>query len=82
MAKMLGEFKVSHLQVITPDTLARLKEPGATTGLVLCEINNQVVIRHLLENSAAAKAGLKAGFVVTKISGEAMEILVISKNGL
>jgi len=82
MEKMLGEFKVSHLQVITPDTLARLREPGATTGLILRQIENQVVVGHLLENSSAAKAGLKTGFVVTKINGEAVVNLADAKRKL
>lgn len=82
MEKMLGEFKVSHLQVITPDTLARLGEPGATTGLVLRQVENQVVIGNLLENSSAAKAGLKTGFVVTKIGGEAVKNLSDAKRKL
>ncbi len=82
MEKMLGEFKVSHLQVITPDTIARLREPGATTGLVLRQIENQVVIGNLLENSSAAKAGLKIGFVITKINGEAVKNLADAKRKL
>lgn len=82
MEKMLGEFKVSHLQVITPDTRARLKEPGATTGLVLRQIGNQVVIGHLSADSSAAKAGLKTGFIVTKINGETVKNLADAKRKL
>ena len=82
MGKMLGEFKVSHLQIITPDTLARLGEPGATTGLILRQVENQVVIGNLLENSSAAKANLKTGFVVTKIGGEAIKNLSDAKRKL
>jgi len=82
MEKMLSELKVSHLEIITPDTLARLREPGATTGLVLRQIENQVVIGNLFENSSAAKAGLKTGFVVTKIGGEAVKNLSDAKRKL
>lgn len=65
---MLGELKVSHLQILTPDILDRFKAVDTTTGLTLREIENQVVITRLSENSSAAKANLKTGFVITKIS--------------
>ena len=82
MEKMLGEFKVSHLEILTPETIARLREPGATTGLVFREIENQIVITRMLENSFAAKANLKVGFVVTKINGEALKNLADAKRKL
>ncbi len=73
MKQMLGELKVSHLQVLTPDILARLKATGATTGLSLREIENRVVITRVIENSSAARANLKTGYVITKIDGEAVK---------
>jgi len=79
MEKMLSEFKVSHLEILTPATIARLSEPGATTGLVLREIENQIVIARLSENSSATKANLKMGFVVTKINGETLKNLADAK---
>jgi carboxyl-terminal processing protease len=71
--KMLGELKVSHLIVLTPDELKRLSGVPASTGLGLREIDNQIVITRILENSSAAKAGLKTGYVVVKIDGEKLE---------
>ncbi|MDQ3181822.1 MAG: S41 family peptidase [Acidobacteriota bacterium] len=82
MERMLGEFKVSHLEIITPDIITRLREPGATTGLGLREIENQVVIARLLDDSSAAKAGLRMGYVVTKINGEAVKNLDDAKRKL
>ncbi len=82
MEKMLGEFKVSHLEILAPNTIARLREPGATTGLVFREIENQIVIARLSENSSAAKANLKTGFVATKINGEALKNLADAKRKL
>ena len=82
MKTMLGELKVSHLEILTPDVLAKLKAVGATTGLTLREIENQVVITDLAENSAAAKADLKTGFVITKINGEAVKNLDDAKHRL
>lgn len=71
--KMLGELKVSHLVVLTPDELKRLSGVPASTGLGLREIDKQIVITRILENSSAAKAGLKTGYVVVKIDGEALK---------
>jgi len=82
MKTMLGELKTSHLQILTPDVLERFKAVGTTTGLTLREIENQVVITRLSENSSAAKANLKTGFVITKINGEAVKNLDDAKRKL
>lgn len=71
--KMLGELKVSHLVVLTPDELKRLSGVAASTGLGLREIDKQIVVTRILENSSAAKAGLKIGYVVVKIDGEELK---------
>lgn len=71
--EMLGELKVSHLVVLTPDELQRLSGAPASTGLGLREIDNRIVITRVLENSSAAKAGLKTGYVVVKIDGETLK---------
>ena len=31
--RMLGEIKTSHLQIFTPETLAKLKSPPVSTGM-------------------------------------------------
>lgn len=82
MKTMLGELKVSHLEILTPDVLAKLKAVGTTTGLTLGEIENQVVITRVSENSSAAKADLKIGYVITKINGEAVVNLAGAKRKL
>ncbi len=46
------------------------------------EIENQVVITRLSEKSAAAKADLKTGYVITKINGEAVKNLDDAKRKL
>ncbi len=68
--EMLGELKVSHMGILTPDTLSKLKSPPTTTGLSVREIGNQVVVARIIENSSAAQAGIKRGFVVRKIDAE------------
>ncbi len=68
--EMLSQLKVSHMVIITPDELQRLSGVPASTGLGLREIDNRTVVTRILENSSAAKAGLKPGYVVVKIDGE------------
>jgi carboxyl-terminal processing protease len=80
--KMLGEFKVSHMRILTPEMLAKLKAPPVTTGLILREIGNKVVIARLIEDSSAAKAGLKPGFAVVKINGKRVKDLTDAKQKL
>ncbi|MDQ6785219.1 MAG: S41 family peptidase [Acidobacteriota bacterium] len=73
--RMLDEIKTSHLDVIAPETVARLRQPPVTVGLSMREVDNQVVITRLIEDSSAAKAGLKTGFVIIKVDGEAVKNL-------
>ncbi len=72
MDKMLGLLKTSHMGVIRPDTIAKYRQVPAITGIGFREIEGQVVITHVIDNSSAAEAGLKPGFVVTKIDGDAI----------
>ena len=80
--KMLGEIRTSHLEIISTETLAKLKAPGATTGLSLHEIDNEVVITRRLANSSAAKSELKTGFVVKKIDGALVQNLTDARQKL
>lgn len=74
--RMLGELKVSHMQILTPGQVSILKAPPVTTGVVLREIENQIVVTRVIENSSAAKAGIKTGYVVVKVEGETVKSLV------
>jgi C-terminal processing protease CtpA/Prc len=73
--KMLGELKVSHMGILTPETLEKLKQPPTVTGLSLREIENQIVVTRLIEDSSALQAGIRRGFVVKKIDGEPIKTL-------
>jgi carboxyl-terminal processing protease len=69
--KMLGELHVSHIGVFrTENALKFFKVPEATTGFVVKDIDKQVVIRRIIKGSAAAKAGLRVGFIIKKIDDE------------
>ena len=80
--RMLGELKVSHMQVVTPEQIAVLKAPPVSTGVVLREVGNQLVIARLIENSSAAKAGLKTGYAVVKVDGEPVKALAEAQRKL
>jgi len=69
--EMLRELKVSHLVVLTPEEVKMMSGAPASTGLGLREIDRQFVVTRVLENSSAAKAGLKTGYAVVKTDGEA-----------
>ncbi len=73
--KMLAELKVSHMGILSPETLTKLKSSPTTTGLSLREIENQVVVTRLIESSSATEAGIKRGFVVKKIDGAPIKTL-------
>ncbi|MEP6925637.1 MAG: S41 family peptidase [Pyrinomonadaceae bacterium] len=80
---MLGELKISHMEVWSPETIAKLKTVATTTGLGLREMDNRlVVVTRVLENSSAAKAGIKTGFVIAEIDGEAIKTLDDAKRKL
>jgi len=68
---MLGELHVSHIGVFRiENALKFFKVPEATTGFVVKDVESQVVIRRLLKDSPAAKAGLRVGFIIKKIDDE------------
>ncbi len=73
--KMLSELKVSHLQILTPEQVAKLKSPPVATGLTLREIENKVVVTRIIADSSAAKAGMKNGFVIKNIDDETLKNL-------
>lgn len=70
MNKMLGELKTSHMSIITPDEIAKLKRTPATVGMGYREIENRIVITRVIDGSSALKSELKPGFVITKIGGD------------
>lgn len=70
MKRMLRELKVSHMDLIVPEQTAKLRQPPAITGIGFRKLGDQFVITRIQENSAAADAGLKSGFVISKINGD------------
>lgn len=69
---MLNELNTSHLRII-PTMLENITEPhlwgiGADVEI----IDSQLVIKRVYQDSPAAKADLRPGFVITKINNKAI----------
>lgn len=70
LTRMLGEIKISHLRILDLATLDKqLARSVVTRGLALRNLDNQVVVTRIVEDSPAARAGLRMGFVVQAIDG-------------
>jgi C-terminal peptidase prc len=70
LTRMLGEIKISHLHILDFALLEKqLGRAVVTRGLALRDIDNHVVVTRIIEDSPAAKAGLRPGFVVRAIDG-------------
>lgn len=80
--EMLGKFKISHMKILTPEMAAKLKNPTVSTGIILREIDSQVVITRVIENSSAAKMKLRPGYTVVKINGKTIKNLADAKREL
>lgn len=72
MKRMMRELKVSHMDLITPPDTARLRERPAVTGIALRRLDGKLVFTRIVKNSPADVAGLKPGYALSKIDGEAV----------
>ena len=74
LTRMLGEIKISHLRILEFATLDKsLARVVVTRGLALRDIDNRVVVTRVVEESPAARAGLKPGFLVLAIDAVRVE---------
>ena len=70
LTRMLGEIRISHLHILDLATLDKqLARAEVSRGLALRNIDNQIVVTRIVEGSPAARAGLRAGFVVPAVDG-------------
>ncbi len=79
--RMLRELKVSHMDLIIPEKTFPKSPPGIT-GIGIREIAGQLVITSVLANSPAANAGIKPGFIVSKIDGGVVATLAEAQSRL
>ena len=70
LTRMLGELRVSHMEIIPPDVIAQFSAPPVTTGLGLRSVEGQVVVLRVLPGSSAEHMGFRPGFVITSVAGE------------
>lgn len=71
--RMLGELKLSHFAVYSPLTaIENTKIADGVTGIKLKWIGSQPVVSRVAKDSAAAKSGIKTGFVITKVNGKSV----------
>jgi len=75
LGKMLGELKTSHMQVIRPEQIAKLKTAPTFTGISFRQIDSRIVIVRVITASSAAEAGIKPGFVITQVDGVAVSTI-------
>jgi carboxyl-terminal processing protease len=73
--RMLGELKVSHMAVVPPEELAASASPPVTTGMELWAVEGRAAVARVLPGSAAERAGVRPGFVVTRVNGQEVKTL-------
>lgn len=67
--RMVGELKVSHMQIVPPEAIKQLTAPPVTTGLTLRMVEDQLVVMRIVPGSSAEREGIRTGFVVQKLDG-------------
>jgi carboxyl-terminal processing protease len=73
LGRMLKEIKISHLSILDLENLDKLlARAEVTRGLVLRDLENQVVVTRIVDGSSAAMAGLRPGFIIKTIDGVAV----------
>ena len=80
LQKMLGELKVSHFAVVTPDANFGITAQSAEIGIELQLIAGKVVISRIQPGSSAAEVGLKTGFIVEKIGERTTAEIIAATN--
>jgi carboxyl-terminal processing protease len=71
LQEMLGELHQSHFNIIPPEAITPddVKEPPTGgIGIDVRLIDGQVVVVHVEPQSTASAAGIKTGFIVTKVN--------------
>lgn len=73
--QMLGELRRSHFKITAPDSVVGLSSraknvKNGAVGLDLRWIDSQLLVVGVEENSSAYAAGIRNGFVVSKIDGK------------
>jgi carboxyl-terminal processing protease len=79
LQQMLGELGQSHFAIIPPGAFVEQKETGpsnGTAGVDLKLIDKLAVITRVKPESGAARAGLRAGYVIKQIGDTTVESII------
>lgn len=77
LRRMLGELKLSHFGIFPRETPNPNKEShDGVIGIEIKMIDNEPVIYRVEKDSPAAKAGLKAGFIIRAIDGKTIRAML------
>jgi carboxyl-terminal processing protease len=80
LREMISDLRDSHTRIYAPEEKFDWRKPRAVTvGLSIREVENELIVAKIAEDSAAAKAGLKVGDVVTSVDDQAAKILFARK---
>jgi len=85
LRQMLGELHQSHFNIIPPEAIVADDSPepkGGGVGIDLRIVEGQATITHVDAGSVAANAGLRPGFIITKVDSTSAEQVIaqISKS--
>jgi carboxyl-terminal processing protease len=79
LQQMLGELKQSHFNIIPPEAIPpdNVREPQmGGVGIELQMLDGQAVITRLEENSPAARAGIRTGFIIKQVDDTVVEQVI------
>ncbi len=79
LQQMLGELHQSHFNIIPPELIIEddTKEPaGGGVGLDLRVVDGLAMITRVDPNSTGARAGLRPGFIVTRVDDSPVDQLI------
>lgn len=79
MLEMLELLRVSHFDIIEPETLEQLKQKPVIVGMALKLIEGRVVIWRVWPNSSVSESPLRTGYAITSIDGVAVDSVESSR---
>ncbi|HJZ69872.1 MAG TPA: hypothetical protein VKF81_17230, partial [Blastocatellia bacterium] len=79
LRQMLGELHQSHFNIIAPEDIVRDDSPepkGGGIGIDLRLVDGRTMITRVESGSKAAAAGLRPGFIVTKVDDTTVDQVI------